>query len=455
MRGGAARRGALAVVLAAAACTVVNLPPAPSPEPRTGPIGVPVPDRTAPADPGGTGAAAPSPAPAGTGRAPLEFPEVRGLWVVRFSMTSPASVRAAVERAAGAGFNTLLVQVRGRGDAFHASALEPRADALSRQPAGFDPLALAVAEAHARGMAVHAWVNTNLVAGATAVPTDPLHIARAHPEALMVPRALARELAALSPYDPRYVERLASWSREHARRVEGLYAAPWSAPVRERVEAVVLDLTERYDLDGIHFDYIRYPAPDFDYSAGALAAFRAWAAPRLEADRRRALDGALERDPLAWADALPELWGAFRREQVTTLLERLHFGIKVRKPWMTVSAAVLPDTAEARRDRLQDWPGWVRAGLLDAVAPMAYTTDDRRFREQIGEVIAAVGPRARVWAGIGTYRTGFGGTIEKIGVARDLGADGLVLFSYDWAVDPAGGGGPAFLDRVGRSAFGR
>jgi hypothetical protein len=43
------------------------------------------------------------------------------------------------------------------------------------------------------------------------------------------------------------------------------------------------DLVERYDLDGIHLDYIRYQGTDFDYFPGTLAAFRSWAAPRLDA----------------------------------------------------------------------------------------------------------------------------------------------------------------------------
>ena len=117
-----------------------------------------------------------------------------------------------------------------------------------------------------------------------------------------------------------------------------------------------------------------------------------------------------------------------------------------------VSAAVLPDTIHARQDRLQDWPAWARAGLLDAVAPMAYTRDDGRFRGQIEGVMAAV-PGTEVWAGIGSYLAGLEGTLTKISIARELGSRGVLLFSYDWAVSPSGGGGEGFLERVGRSSF--
>ena len=67
----------------------------------------------------------------------------KGLWVVRTTLSHPDSVRAMVRRAAGAGFNTLLVQVRGRGDAYYLGGIDPPADAI-RARADFDPLALTI-----------------------------------------------------------------------------------------------------------------------------------------------------------------------------------------------------------------------------------------------------------------------------------------------------------------------
>ncbi len=60
----------------------------------------------------------------------------------------------------------------------------------------------------------------------------------------------------------------------------------------------------------------------------------------------------------------------------------------------------------------------------------------------------------RVWAGIGAYQNSLQGTVDKIRIARGLGARGVVLFSYDWAVSEEGSGGGSFLDRVGAAAFG-
>ena len=60
--------------------------------------------------------------------------EVRAVWVVRHSLSSATAARAVVEEAYGAGFNTLIVQVRGRGDALYHSTLEPRPEFLAGEP---------------------------------------------------------------------------------------------------------------------------------------------------------------------------------------------------------------------------------------------------------------------------------------------------------------------------------
>src|SRR5512132_1029474 len=61
--------------------------------------------------------------------------EVRGLWVLRSSLASSQSIANLVRSARASGFNTLFVQVRGRGEAFYRSRIDPRADELTPQPA--------------------------------------------------------------------------------------------------------------------------------------------------------------------------------------------------------------------------------------------------------------------------------------------------------------------------------
>jgi uncharacterized lipoprotein YddW (UPF0748 family) len=386
---------------------------------------------------------------------PRRFPEVRALWVVRGTLTDPERIRRMVERADAAGINALLVQVRGRGDAYYARALEPRAPALAGQ-GDFDPLAVVLEEAHARGMRVHAWLNIHLVASAARLPEDPGHVVNARPDLLAVPRELARDLYRVDPRDPSYIQALTRHARENSDRVEGFFTNPAHPEVRKRIREVWMDVVTRYPVDGMHLDYVRYPLPSYDYSRPSLEAFARWARPRVGPARAGRLAEAAREDPLAWADALPGEWARFRREQITRLVDRLYRGTKSVRPDCVVSAAVVPDRLEAYTARFQDWPGWLAAGIVDVVAPMAYTPDDGRFRRQIREAVAAAGDPRRVWAGVGTYLAGFEGTVRKITIARDVGAGGVALFSYDWMVDRGRTGtDEPFLWGVGRRSFGR
>ena len=377
--------------------------------------------------------------------------ETRGLWVLRSTLVHPDSVRAMVARAAGAGFNTLLVQVRGRGDAYYSGGLEPRADGIQDQPA-FDPLALTIREAHARGLEVHAWMNVHLISSASVISREPTHLVNERPELLAVPRELARELYDVDPAASRYLERLVEHASANRGQIEGLYSSPSAPEVKERVYAVATDLVERYEIDGIHLDYVRYPSGAFDYSRGALDRFRTWIEGRITDDQRAELAVALEQSPLALVETFPDPWAEFRRNQITDLVERIYMGVKRRRPEVLVSAAVFPDARESFIHQYQDWEGWLRKGIVDVVAPMAYNPNDALFEEAISRA-AEIGGSERVWAGVGVHLTTYEGTLSKIEIAQRIGVRGFLLFSYDWSVAyGATGGNQPFLERVGRGA---
>lgn len=356
--------------------------------------------------------------------------EVRGLWVLRSSLTSPQRIAELVRTAAAGGYNTLLVQVRGRGDAFYDSAIDPRATDLRAQPATFDPLAATLAAAHAAGIAVHAWFNVNLVASASTVPREREHVVVRHPEWLMVPAELATALGRLDPRTAGYVGQLARWTRGQSDTVEGLYLSPIPAGAQDYTLAVITDLMRSYAVDGLHLDYVRYPSVDFDYSRAALRDFRAAlvdAAPRAERDR---LDRLASSDPLAWTRMYPEAWDTFRRERLTTLVAKIRAVVRAERPAALVSSAVVPDPEVARTLKLQDWAAWARAGVLDVVCPMAYATTVDEFSAQVAATAAGAHGRP-VWAGIGAWRLPVGRSVEHLAAARRAGAAGVLLFSYD------------------------
>lgn len=376
--------------------------------------------------------------------------EVRALWVLRTSLESPEAIRRMVASASEHGFNTLIVQVRGRGDAYFTRGVELRAQALAAQPEGFDPLAETLARAKESGLRVHAWVNVNLVSGATELPASREHVIYEHPEWVMVPRELAPELLAIDVRSPEYLGRLARWTRANSTTVEGLYVSPVHPAAAAHAASVVADLVTRYAVDGVHLDYIRYPSSDFDYGRAALEAFEATVRTRVPVAERERVEAQETIDPFAWPEAYPDEWRLFRQSSLTALVTRLRTTVKAIRPSALVSAAVVPDAEAAQRDKLQDWRTWLENDFIDALCPMAYTAEPSVFEAQIAEVHALAAGRP-VWAGIGAYRLSARETIENIATARRLGVSGIVLFSYDSLISPPNG--TEYLAAVGRGAF--
>jgi uncharacterized lipoprotein YddW (UPF0748 family) len=375
--------------------------------------------------------------------------EVRALWVVRTSLSSPGAIDTMVKAASAGGFNTLLIQVRGRADAYYAGGLEPRSTLLAGQPS-FDPLAVAVERAHEAGLEVHAWINVNLVAGANEPPPARDHVVYRHPEWLMVPRALVEELAGVDPRSPEYLGRLSRHVRSRPAELEGLYLSPVTEGAADYTVSVVRDIVSRYAVDGVHFDYARYPAEDFDYSHEALAAFRRNVAGELRPAEQQPYDKRLADEPTIYTQAFPERWRTFRGARLTALVQKLGAAVRAARPAATISAAVVPDLAEASARRFQDWGGWLQQNLIDVVCPMAYTTDAATFVSQV-TAARAISGRHPLWAGIGAYRLSQGQIVQNVQAARRLGVGGVILFSYDSLTGPTRG--PEYLSEVGRAAF--
>ncbi len=361
--------------------------------------------------------------------------EVRALWVVRTALTSPESVTEMVRRAKEAGFTDLIVQVRGRGDAYYDSRWEPRAAALEGASKDFDPLALTIQQAHVANLKVHAWINTFLVADAKELPKAKDHVIWQHPEWLAVPKQIGLELYKGNPKAANYFQRILSLAQS-SEELEGLYLSPAHPAVKEQIYGIWMDVLERYEVDGIHFDYIRYPNPQFDYSRASLERFRSELEKVLDTKERERLAVIAEDDPLIYTSAYPDRYAQFQRDQVTDVVERIYTGVKARKPNVIVSAAVWANDNDAYNARFQDWKQWLRRGLLDVVCPMAYSTNTETFSRQIENAVKASATRegVQVWAGIGAWLQPVESSLAKVNAARRTGARGFILFSYDSSI---------------------
>ncbi len=341
--------------------------------------------------------------------------ELRGLWVVRTSMTTKESIERLVDLASRSNFNALFVQVNGRGEAYYTSSIVPTMPDVAP---GFDPLAFCIERAHAGGLQVHAWINAFTVGRLGCREYQPEHVLTRHPEWALV--------------DDDGVSTL-DYTPEMGRgELVSVMLDPAIEGVKAYVHDVFMEVVRNYDVDGVHFDYIRYPAERFGYGDEARDAFRNLTGydPLDLAKGSGAFEGRRGDDLYR---ELSAKWGSFRCDQVTELVQRVYEDVKRARPGVAVSAAVFPDAEDAAEHRLQDWKPWLSRGIVDFVVPMAYTAQTARFAGHIGEAVKAAPGWGRVLAGVGAYNMleDPAGCVEKITVARRLGAAGVVLFSYD------------------------
>ncbi|MCK6506540.1 family 10 glycosylhydrolase [Myxococcota bacterium] len=359
-------------------------------------------------DDGGGGDGGGGTADGGTadGGTAAEGGELRGVWLTRYEWASTSATGSELTETFGqiadAGFNAVFFQVRANFDAYYDSDLEPWASRLSGtlgQDPGWDPLAVAVEAAHARGLQVHAYLNVApFWLGSTAPDSVGLpHAWQDHPEWVV-----ADESGTPMALNDSYV-----------------YASLGNAQVRARTAAVAADVASRYDVDGIHLDYIRYPGSGYSHDAASQAAF--------------AVDTAA-------GSAYPGLsWGDWQREMVKDVARQVSAAVDV-----PVTAAVWGihtdewgwgGVSEGNADYYQDSRAFLSEGLLDANLPMAYwevTEPEGQaldFRVLTRDHVAHASGR-HVYMGIGTYDIGYEETVRCIEAAREEGAHGVVLFSW-------------------------
>ncbi|MBN9690413.1 MAG: family 10 glycosylhydrolase [Verrucomicrobia bacterium] len=351
--------------------------------------------------------------------------ELRGLWVDAFNpgFKSAAEITQLVRDARAGGFNAVFVQVRRRGDAFYESSLEPRASEL---PVGFDPLAELLRQAHEtsagqRRLEVHAWIVAfNIWNRENTLPPQTNHPYRLHPDWLTQNNTGNRWDGANYAFDPGHPE------------------------VQDHTLAVVADLVSRYELDGLHLDYIRYAGIEWGFNPISVARFQ-----RIYGRTIRPAPG-----DFAWLQ--------FRRDQVTGIVRRIYLTATELRPALKVSAATITfapgisetsawTTSAAYTSVLQDWRAWMEEGILDLNVPMAYFRQSQWASAWTKWSQFAKDHRygRHLALGAGVYLNPLESSLEqlrstRLPTARSEGAEGQVLYSY-YAPTSDGMSRPAFL----------
>ena len=227
-------------------------------------------------------------------------------------------LRDILDKLQRAGINTVLFQARVRGTVVYPSQLEPWDGCLSGVPGkapGYDPLAFAIDECHKRGMELHAWVVTIPVGKWNALGCKTLR----------------------NKY-PHLIKRVGE---------EG-YMDPENTATATYLANLCKEITDRYDVDGIHLDYIRYP--------------ETWKI-------NIAHDAA--------------------RRNITAIVRAIGEKVKASKPWVKYSCSPIGKFSDLSRFASNGWnayakvcqdaQGWLRDGLMDALFPMMYFQGNHFF----------------------------------------------------------------------------
>ncbi|MEU6759701.1 family 10 glycosylhydrolase [Streptomyces sp. NPDC046685] len=260
----------------------------------------------------------------------VDWPSKSGLSAARQRAELLALLDTAVERK----LNAVILQVRPAADALWPSKLEPWSQWLTGEQGvdpGWDPLGTAVAQAHARGLELHAWFNPYRVAN----HTDLDRLVSTHP-----------------------ARRNPGWTVEYGGK---LYYNPGLPEVRRFVQDAMLDAVSRYPVDAVHWDDYFYPYPvDGEYFDDDEAYEEYGGSFDSRADWRRHNTDTLVRE---------------MSERLRTVRPAARFGISPFGIWRNADRDPLGSRTQSLAtydDLYADTRKWVKEGWIDYIVPQAY-----------------------------------------------------------------------------------
>jgi uncharacterized lipoprotein YddW (UPF0748 family) len=197
-----------------------------------------------------------------------------------------------------------------------------------------------------------------------------------------------------------------------------------SHPENQKLEIEsMLEVARKYDVHGLHFDYIRYPGNEGCFCRGCRLRF----------------EKAIEKKVNSWPagvrndDGLREEWLDFRRRQITAVVAAVAQQARQIRPDIKISAAVFRNWPVDRNSVGQDWKLWCDRGYLDFVCPMDYTASSSHFQRMVEPQLTWAG-KVPCFPGIGlsvwSDATDICKLIEQINITRQLGTGGFTIFNY-------------------------
>ncbi|MGD1953395.1 MAG: glycoside hydrolase family 10 protein [Leptolyngbyaceae cyanobacterium] len=348
--------------------------------------------------------------------------EVRAMWLDRGTIVSAGSeerLTQVFDRLAAAGINTVFFETVNAGYPIYPSRIAPQQNPLTRH---WDPLAAAVRLGKERGIEVHAWIW--LFAAGN----------RRHNALLNLPANYPGPLINANPGWTGYDRR----GQMFPLGQDKPFLDPANPEVRSYIMRMLQEIADNYDVDGIQFDYVRYPFQDpgadrtYGYGTASRLRFRdltgvdpAVLSPR---DNPSSSPNEQRRQRQLW-----QRWTEFRVEQVSSFVAEASQMLRQRKPDLTISAAVFAKPTHERIHKIQqDWETWAQRGDVDWIVLMSYARDTKRFEELIHPwVLDDSYGSTLIIPGIRLLNLPEMAALDQIQTLRDLPVNGYALFAAE------------------------
>ena len=323
-------------------------------------------------------------------------------------MVSKKSIDEMIQFAVLNRFNNIVIQVRGRGDAFYNSKFVPKSSLI--KDLDFDPLAYVLPAAKEKGLKVHVWLNAYLLWSSSVKPIQNEHLANTKIEWIDHNQLQNKSL-----------KELLIDNKNRKNGFEGIYLSPGHPNVNKYLLKVFKELVDEYDIDGIHLDYIRLHDQGYGKNPYAIANFRKYNNSNNQID-------ALSLDQHSSQE-----WNDFLRKSITELVSDTKDMIMLSNSRIELSAAVKPSLYEARERFSQEWDVWLVAGYLDKAFVMNYAADLKIFAANIDIMYDSLPKkyRDRVVVGIATYNQSAEEALTKVKYAKVTRFSSVAFFSYN------------------------
>ncbi|MEM7581003.1 MAG: family 10 glycosylhydrolase [Cyanobacteria bacterium P01_A01_bin.80] len=341
---------------------------------------------------------------------PLAQPEIRAIWLDRGTIVKSRNEQGLArifDKLKKTGINTVFFETLNSSYTVYPSRIAPQQNPLTR---GWDPLASAVKLAKDRGIELHAWVWV-FAAGN-----------QRHNKILNIDPKYPGPVLASNPNWVGYDNR----GKTIPPRQDKPFFDPANPQLRQYLLSLYEEIITKYDVDGLHLDYIRYPFQDpkanrtYGYGIAARQQFQ----QKWGIDPTKIPSNNYQ---------LREKWTAFRTQKVDSFVAEVSQKLRQKKPDIILSAAVFPLPKQERIQKLQQhWELWAMRGDIDLIVPMTYARDTNRFEKlaqpwinsrQLGSTLLVPGIRLLNLPALGTF--------DQIQLVRDLPTSGYALFAAE------------------------